>query len=117
MPADLFLRAMPGEALRLTATDGENTVTVTGEIVEAAKTRAATEEELARSLEKTGDTVFVPREVKAKTAGAFVPVSRVNAIRREALEALAEARIVEFEKHIPNAGLKECAEYLPEGAV
>ena len=117
VPADLFLRAMPGEALRLTATDGENTVTVTGEIVEAAKTRAATEEELARSLEKTGDTVFVPREVKAKTAGAFVPVSRVNAIRREALEALAEARIVEFEKHIPNAGLKECAEYLPEGAV
>ena len=103
VPVDLFLKAMPGEALRLTATDGENTVTVTGEVVEAAKTRAVTEEELGRSLEKTGDTVFVPREVKAKTAGAFVPVSRVNAIRREALEALAEERIREFEQRIPNS--------------
>ena len=103
VPVDLFLKAMPGEAMRLTATDGENTVTVTGEVVEAAKTRAVTEEELGRSLEKTGDTVFAPREVKAKTAGAFVPVSRVNAIRREALEALAEERIREFEQRIPNS--------------
>ena len=59
VPADLFLKAMPGEALRLTATDGESTVTVTGETVEAAKTRAVTEEELARNLGKTGETVFV----------------------------------------------------------
>ena len=122
VPVDLFLKAMPGEALRLTATDGENTVTVTGEVVEAAKTRAVTEEELGRSLEKTGDTVFVPREVKAKTAGAFVPVSRVNAIRREALEALAEERISAFERRnaqciMQNAELNVPEEYLPEGKV
>ena len=114
VPVDLFLKAMPGEALRLTATDGENTVTVTGDVVEAAKTRAVTEEELGRSLEKTGDTVFVPREVKAKTAGAFVPVSRVNAIRRETLEALAEARIRKFELNTAAEG-KYPEEYLPEG--
>ena len=116
VPVDLFLKAMPGEALRLTATDGENTVTVTGDVVEAAKTRAVTEEELGRSLEKTGDTVFVPREVKAKTAGAFVPVSRVNAIRRETLEALAEARIRKFELNTAAEG-KYPEEYLPEGNV
>ena len=98
VPADLYLRAMPGEALTLTATDGESYTTVTGETVSAAKTRAATEEELVRSLKKTGDTVFVPREVKAETAGAFVPVSQVNAIRREALERLAEERIRAFEE-------------------
>ena len=97
VPADLYLRAMPGEALTLTATDGESYATVTGETVSAAKTRAATEEELVRNLKKTGDTVFIPREVKAETAGAFVPVSQVNAIRREALEKLAEERIRAFE--------------------
>ena len=97
VPADLYLRAMPGEAMTLTATDGESYATVTGETVSAAKTRAATEEELVRNLKKTGDTVFVPREVKAETAGAFVPVSQVNAIRREALEQLAEERIRAFE--------------------
>ena len=118
VPADLFLKAMPGEALQLTATDGESTVTVTGEIVEAAKTRAVTEEELARNLGKTGETVFVPREIRAKTAGAFVPVSQVNAIRREALEQLAQARINAFEQvdseiRIQNSELKDVTEYLP----
>ena len=97
-PADLYLRAMPGEALTLTATDGGSTVTVTGETVSAAKTRAATEEELIRNLVKTGETVFTARDVKAETEGAFVPVSAVNAIRREALEQLAQKRISAFEQ-------------------
>ena len=122
VPADLFLKAMPGEALRLTATDGESTVTVTGETVEAAKTRAVTEEELARNLGKTGETVFVPREIRAKTAGAFVPVSQVNAIRREALSALAAERISAFETCnaqciMHNAQLNTPEVYLPEGDV
>ena len=98
VPVDMYLRAMPGEALSLTATDGESTVTVTGETVSEAKTREATEEELVRNLRKTGETVFVPRKVKAETAGAFAAVSQVNAIRREALEKLAEARIRAFEE-------------------
>ena len=98
VPADLYLRAMPGETLRLTATDGESTVTVTGETVSAAKTRAAIAEELIRNLVKTGKTVFAVRDVKVETEGAFVPVSAVNAIRREALEKLAQKRISAFEQ-------------------
>ena len=122
VPVDLFLKAMPGEALKLTATDGESTVTVTGEIVAEAKTRAATEEELCRNLEKTGETVFEARAVKAKTAGAFVPVSLVNAIRREALGALTAERISAFETRnaelrIKNSELKSVPEYLPNAAI
>ena len=122
VPVDLFLKAMPGEALKLTATDGESTVTVTGEIVAEAKTRAATEEELCRNLEKTGETVFEARNVKAKTAGAFVPVSMVNAIRREALGALTAERISAFETRnaelrIKNSELKSVPEYLPNAAI
>ena len=96
VPVDLFLRAMPGEPLTLEASDGENRVVIAGEKTEAAKTRAVTEPELKRSLEKTGDTVFVPREIRAETKGVFVPVSQVNAIRRSGLEALAEERIRSF---------------------
>ena len=112
VPADLCLRAMPGELLTLTATDGESTVKVTGEPVSEAKTRAAAEEELVRNLKKTGDTVFTSREIRVQTAGAFVPVSQVNAIRREALEKLAEKRISAFEKtnsafSIQNSELKD----------
>ena len=104
VPVDLFLRAMPGEPLILTAMDGENTVTVAGDTVEAAKTRAVTAEELKHSLEKTGETVFVPGNTEVETAGAFVPVSRVNAIRRDALSALAEARISAFAPEITEDG-------------
>lgn len=116
VPVDLYLTAVPGEALKLTATDGENSVTVTGEAVQAAKTRAVTEEELIRNLEKTGDTVFIPGETRVKTAGAFAPVSRVNGIRREALEALAEARIKAFETDTSAEGAYP-EENLPAGDV
>ena len=120
VPADLYLRAVPGEALQLTATDGENTVTVTGETVSAAKTRAATAEELIRNLKKTGETVFVPRDVRAETADAFVTVSLVNAIRREALEKLGQERIDAFERNAqcgtkgPSLSLKESDVLFPQ---
>ena len=116
VPVDLMLRAIAGEALTLTATDGESTVTVCGETVSVARTRAAEESELIRNLEKTGETVFVPRKMKAETRDAFVPVSRVNAIRREALEALAEARINAFAPDTAGEGTMPEAR-LPEGSV
>ena len=95
--ADMLFRAIPGEPMTLTVSDGGSTVTVEGETAAAAKTRAATAEELVRSLSKTGETVFVPGNVRAETSGAFVPVSQVNGLRRAALEELAEARIRAFE--------------------
>ena len=116
VPVALFMKAVPGEALQLTATDGENTVTVAGEVVAAAKTRPVTAEELVRNLKKTGDTVFVPRNVQVKTADAFVPVSLVNAIRREVLESLAELRIAAFAPE-PAGEHEYPEEYLPAGTV
>ena len=97
VPAELTLRAWPGEPLALTATDGENTVHVVGNPVEAARTRATEPSELSRSLSKTGETVFLPGAIHVDTAGAFVPVSETNHLRREALDALAQQRITAFE--------------------
>ena len=90
--ADLFLRAVAGEPLTLRATDGETEVTVRGGETAEARTRPAQEEELRRNLSRTGDTLFVPGRIEIETAGAFVPVSEINRIRREALQALEKAR-------------------------
>ena len=90
--ADLFLRAVAGEALMLTATDGESFVTVTGEPVAEARTRPALEEEVRRNLSRTGDSLFVPGEITIETRNAFVPVSQINGIRRQALQELEKAR-------------------------
>ena len=115
-PVSLTLRANAGEPLTLTATDGENTVTVTGETVAEARTRAAAESELVRNLEKTGETVFVPQDTRVETRNAFIPVSQVNAIRRRALEALAEARIRAFAPDTAGEG-KMPEVRLPAGSV
>ncbi len=94
--AEVWLRAMPGEPLQLTASDGTCFVTVEDEPVAPARSRAMTEEDARRSLNKTGDTPFVLRALHVRTEGAFVPVSALNALRRRALDALAEARAGAF---------------------
>ena len=96
IPVSMRLRAMPGEPLALTAGDGGVSVTVTGDTVQPARSRALTPEDAARSLGKTGDTAFVCEGCEAETENAFVAVSALNSLRREALERLAEARIAAF---------------------
>lgn len=96
IPCDMTLVALPSEPLTLTATDGEVSVTVTGDVVTAAQKRAMTDDDARKSLGKTGDTAFVLRELKVFTDGAFVAVSALNALRRDALTALENARAEAF---------------------
>ena len=92
IPVDAALMALPGQPLMLTLTDGISTVTVTGDDVAEARSRAMTDDDACRSLAKMGDTPFELRGCEVTTAGAFVPVSALNALRREAADQLAEAR-------------------------
>lgn len=96
IPCDVVLTAYPGQPLTLTATDGTSTVTVTGDAVAAAQSRALTAEDARRSLAKMGDTPFVLRDCDVYTENAFVPVSVLNALRRDALSALENQRAADF---------------------
>lgn len=96
IPADMALIAYPGKPLALTMTDGESSVTVTGDTAAPAQSRAMSEEDARRSLGKLSDTPFSLRTLTVQTAGAFVPVSALNQLRREACQQLAEARIAAF---------------------
>ncbi len=96
IPCDLTLVALPGEPLALTATDGTSTVTVTGEVVSAAQKRALTEEDARKSLTKMGDTPFELRDCTVFTDNAFVAVSALNALRRDALITLENQRAEDF---------------------
>ncbi|MBD9285461.1 MAG: U32 family peptidase [Clostridiales bacterium] len=109
IPADMALIAYPGKPLALTMTDGENSVTVTGDTVAPAQSRAMSEEDARRSLGKLSDTPFSLRTLTVQTAGAFVPVSALNQLRREACQQLAEARIAAFTR---KAGREEPADDL-----
>lgn len=109
IPADMALIAYPGKPLALTMTDGESSVTVMGDTVAPAQSRAMSEEDARRSLGKLSDTPFSLRTLTVQTAGAFVPVSALNQLRREACQHLAEARIAAFTR---KAGREEPADEL-----
>ncbi len=109
IPADMALIAYPGKPLALTMTDGESSVTVTGDTVAPAQSRAMSEEDARRRLGKLSDTPFSLRALTVQTAGAFVPVSVLNQLRREACQQLAEARIAAFTR---KAGREEPADDL-----
>ena len=109
IPADMALIAYPGKPLALTMTDGESSVTVTGDTVAPAQSRMMSEEDARRSLGKLSDTPFSLRTLTVQTAGAFVPVSALNQLRREACQQLAEARIAAFTR---KAGREEPADDL-----
>ena len=107
IPADMTLEARPGKPLRLLLSDGELTAEVRGGTVEAARSRETSAEEMIRQLSKTGGTDFAAREVRADTAGAFVPVSALNQLRREGLEELARVRREAFLREIGGSGEAE----------
>ena len=96
IPVDMKLEARPGSEIRLWISDGETGTEVAGEIVSAARTRETAGGEMEKQLRKTGGTDFEVREVQVDTAGAFVPLSALNELRREGLARLAEARTERF---------------------
>ncbi len=84
-PTELTLaRAMPG---------GETlSVTVQGDVPQPARTAPMTRDDVAKSLCKLGGTAYHAGTVDVTAdAGLMLPVSRLNALRREALEKLDEA--------------------------
>ena len=86
--------------MALTLSDGISTVTVEGQPVQAAAKRAAAAEEVRRQLERLGDTPFVlekPEDLTVELAdGLFLPVSALNALRRDGIAALTAARTEHF---------------------
>ena len=111
-----------GAPCTLTASDPDgHTVTVTGPVPEAARTRSLTAEELETRLGKTGGTGYRCAGVEATVdQGLSLPASAVNALRREALAALTAARIappVRWELPIPPLDTTDCAASTPEFTV
>ncbi len=98
VPVDMSIVVCENKNVELTVTDGERYVCVTGDTAEIAVSRPACEEFIRKSLEKTGGTPFYLDKLTATITGnVTVPASKLNALRREALEKLLADR----EKEIP----------------
>lgn len=66
---------------------------------ELTKNGESIEENIAKNLAKTGNTPFVVDDLNIKFSQAwFLPISKVNEVRREVLEQLMDVRVKEYHR-------------------
>ena len=117
---DCEIRA--GAPCVLTVSDGDgHTVTVTGAVPEAARNRAITASEIEERLKKTGGTAFRCESAAVRVDdGLALAASAVNALRRDALSALEEARTAPPKRRelpVPSLPDVDCAADVPQFTV
>ena len=88
-----FVGAYTGEPLTISLSDEKYSVTVTGDIVGKALNKPTDEQTIIEKMQKTGGTGIELDVTCGISPDAFVQMSALNALRREALEAFKEAKI------------------------
>ena len=119
VPVRFTCRAAAGEAILLSAADSDgHTVTVSGPVPETARNRAVTAEDIAARLAKTGGTAYhCERADVTVDDGLSLSAAVINALRRDALAALTEARTaVPVRRELPAPAVPEnsCAADRPK---
>ena len=101
VPFDAKLILSPDAPTELVVSDGAHSVAVRGEPGEWAKSTPTTPETAKISLGKTGGTPFVLRSLQCEIApGVMLPASKLNALRRDALERLLSAREMPLDRAV-----------------
>ncbi len=98
IPVQMTGTMMSHQPMTLTLSDGTSTVTVSGDIIAPAQKSESTREQVIKQLSKLGNTPFVLGEdirlvLKDRP---FLPTSALNALRRDAVDALIQKRIADF---------------------
>ena len=79
--------------MTLSVSDGKNTVTVSGEAPQTAKTRSLEKQTVIDNLTKLGNTPYFCEDISVNLQnGLFAAASTLNALRREAIEQLDSKR-------------------------
>ena len=112
IPVSMHLKTDKTSTL-LTVSDGKNTVTVTSDGAQDAKTKPLDSEYAKKSLSKTGGTVFCADKMTFEIAeNVALSASQMNTMRREALEELYEKRNVNIPKKIITPETKPFSAFL-----
>lgn len=79
------------EPAQLTVYNESESATVYGDLVQNAQNRPLSRDDAAKQMEKTGNSVFEFEDLDITIDGnVFMPVKKLNELRRDALEALQE---------------------------
>lgn len=89
VPIDISAEIFEGENSRLTLSLGDRAVTVCGDVAQRAINAPISRENVEKCLSKLGDTPFKVGELEIKLGdNVMMPISALNALRREGAESL-----------------------------
>jgi len=89
VPIDVSAKIIEGEAAELTLSHADDSVIVYGAVAERAINAPITRENVEKALSKLGDTPFTIGKLEiALGEGVMMPISALNALRREGAERL-----------------------------
>lgn len=110
------LTVRTGERMRLELSLRDIRITVLGDTVQEAKSQPLTEDKLRRQFLKTNDTSFLFHELSVIIDGnVFVPVQKMNELRREGLNALSNAVLQPYRRALEcgTGSLKDAGNMAP----
>lgn len=91
IPINMHFVCKEEQPCRLTVSALGRTVTINGEIPEKAINKPMTSESLSQRLAKLGGTQFYAEKIDVELdSGLIIPVSKINELRRNAVEKLSE---------------------------
>ncbi len=106
LPINCRVKAKTGEPLELTLYYSNIDVTETGNEVQKAMKAPITTDKLTGQITKTGDTTF---SINIDSIDAdddiFIPVSEINAVRRNAVEAFKTAYLQSFKREYTDSAV------------
>lgn len=110
IPVSAHLWAEEDKPLSLTLSCRGTGISVFGDIPGIAKNQPATKENLYKQLDKLGDTPFFLEEGRITLKGQlFIPVGKLNELRRQAVAALVKALTESYRRE----GVQEINIYAP----
>ena len=104
LPLSMELKVESGAVLELSLEQEDIRISVFGEHpMEKAKQRATAREEMEKQLLKLGNSCFYPKALRIKgEEEVFIPLSTLNALRREGCERVREAILAKFRRNPRN---------------
>ncbi|MDO4197409.1 MAG: U32 family peptidase [Erysipelotrichaceae bacterium] len=99
VPVNITADIYPDQKIRAKISFKDMVMDYESEIIPSkAINKPLSEDNIIRQLSKLNDTVYCLNEIKVNTSDSFVPVSELNAFRRELTEKFNEYRLKSFKR-------------------
>ena len=106
LPINFDVKLICGKKASVCATYKNTKIHFFDEIVEKAINKSLSDNEIKQQFSKLGNTYFISKVINVETKDAFLPISKINELKRKAIEKLEK-------KILSNYKIKESKKYNP----